>query len=300
MQASQFRAVEHPALIEVEEADAVASLSQPVGPLAVLGATIAKDLRVARRYLPNLIGSIFQLGIRLLFFLLLANITSFEATESIGRPMTGRDLFIFFQGALLLFVFKGTALWTPLNAVTRDLYNGTLEFLYSNPFSRYAYFAGTVLSDIIIAQVAFLPIYILLVVYSGINFVNMLMILAVCLVVFITLLAMGIMIALLGILWRQATSVAGILEISFEMLAGAYFPITAFPAAIQYFSYILPFTWGYDLIRYYSFSGEWKTLIPVWQEWTLLVLFAVVFTIVSRYLLGRVERHAKKTGLHLI
>ena len=280
--------------------ESVKSLSQPVGVWAVFIATIQKDLRVTRRYLPNLIGSVVQLGIRLLFFLLLANITTFQGTESLGRPMTGQDLFIFFLGAMLLFVFKGTALWTPLNSVTRDLYNGTLEFLYSNPFSRYAYFAGTVICDIIVAQIVFLPLFLLLVVVSGVSIQNMLMILLVCLTVFFTLLAMGVMIALLGILWRQATSIAGVVEISFEMLSGAYFPIAAFPEAIQYFSYILPFTWAYDLIRYYTFGGEWNTILPVQQEWLVLVVFAVIYTIVSRYLLRRVERHAKKQGLHLI
>jgi len=299
MQASQI-GVANQSIIEMEEAEIAMSLSRPVSAMAVLWATIVKELRTARRYLPNLIGNIAQLGIRLLFFLLLANIASFQGSESLGRPMTGRDLFIFFQGALLLFVFKGTALWTPLNAVSRDLYNGTLEFLYSNPFSRYAYFAGTVVSDIIIAQVAFLPIFVLLTIYSQIDFGNMLMILLVCLSTFATLLAMGVMIALLGILWRQASSIAGILEISFEMLAGAYFPIQAFPLPLQYFAYILPFTWGYDLIRYYSFNGEWHTLVPVWQEWTILLLFAATYTAVSIYLLQRVERYAKKNGLHLI
>lgn len=296
MQTNHLGVIEQPVI----NAEPTAGLSKPVSPWRVLTATITKDLRVARRYLPNLIGMIAQLGIRLLFFLLLANIASFHGTENLGRELTGKDLFIFFQGAMLLFVFKGTALWTPLNSVTRDLYNGTLEFLYSNPFSRYAYYAGTVLSDIIISQVAFLPVYLLLVIYSDVQVANMLMILLVCMVVFVTLLALGVMIALLGILWRQASSVAGILDISFEMLSGAYFPIMAFPPALQYFAYILPFTWGYDLVRYYSFNREWQTLLPVQQEWTILLGSAIVYTIVSRYLLKKVEQHGKKNGLHLI
>jgi ABC-2 type transport system permease protein len=280
--------------------ETVSSLSRPVSPWAILKATTWKDLSVSRRYLPNLVGMVIQIAIRLLFFLLLANITTFDGAASLGRPMTGQDLFIFFLGAMVLFVFKGTALWTPLNAVTRDLYNGTLEFLYSNPFSRYAYFAGTVLSDILLAQIAFLPIFLLLVVVSGVDIPNMVMILLVCLTVFVALLAMGVMIALLGILWRQVTSIAGIIELSFEMLAGAYIPITAFPQVIQYFAYILPFTWAYDLIRYYSFDGDWQTVLPVTHEWAILIIFAIIYTLVSRYLLGKVERHAKKNGLHLI
>jgi ABC-2 type transport system permease protein len=47
------------------------------------------------------------------------------------------------------------------------------------------------------------------------------------------------------------------------MIAGAYLPVTAFPKLVQYLAYPLPHTWGYDLIRYYSFEGQWQTLLPV-------------------------------------
>ncbi len=276
------------------------SMARPVTPWITLKATVSKDLRVAIRYLPNLIGNFVQLGVRVLFFLLLSSLISLNGEETVGRDMTNLDLFIFFQGALLLFVFIRTALWTPINSVNRDLYNGTLEFLYSNPISRYAYYAGTILAEAILGLVVFLPLYLVLVFASNASIQDMLMVLLVCLTVLVTLVAMGIMISLLGLLWRQVNSIAEVLNISFELLAGAYFPVTAFPAVIQYLAYMLPFTWGYDLIRYYSFGGQWNTIIPVFYEWIIIITFGVVFTAVSLYLLRRVEQHAKQNGLHLI
>lgn len=276
------------------------SMARPVTPWITLKATVSKDLRVAIRYLPNLIGNFVQLGVRVMFFLLLSNLISLNGEETVGRDMTNLDLFIFFQGALLLFVFIRTALWTPINSVNRDLYNGTLEFLYSNPISRYAYYAGTILAEAILGLVVFLPLYLVLVFASNASIQDMLMVLLVCLTVLVTLVAMGIMISLLGLLWRQVNSIAEVLNISFELLAGAYFPVTAFPAVIQYLAYLLPFTWGYDLIRYYSFGGQWNTIVPVFYEWIIIIVFGVVFTAVSLYLLRRVEQHAKQNGLHLI
>jgi ABC-2 type transport system permease protein len=111
---------------------------------------------------------------------------------------------------------------------------------------------------------------------------------------------MGVMIGLLGLLWKQAMAMAGVIEICLEMLSGAYFPIATFPLVLQYAAYILPFTWGFDLIRYYSFGGDWVTLLPVWLEWLILGVFALAYTAVSRELLRRVERHAKQRGLHLL
>jgi ABC-2 type transport system permease protein len=284
----------------VTRSTAAASRARPVSAWDVFYATVLKELWTAPKYKGNLIGNLIQLGIRMLFFVLLSNIVAVRQTETFGRELTGKELFIFFQGALLLFVFKGTALWTPLNAVTRDLSNGTLEYLYSNPCSRYAYYMGTVVSDIILSLPVFIPMYIALFVASGADVGSMLMILLVCLAIFFTLTAMGVMIGLLGLLWKQAMAMAGVIEICLEMLSGAYFPIATFPLVLQYAAYILPFTWGFDLIRYYSFGGDWVTLLPVWLEWLILGVFALAYTAVSRELLRRVERHAKQRGLHLL
>ena len=285
----------------VRTARSTGSLSRRVSAWAVVHATVIKELQIARRYIPDLIGNIVQLAVRVAFFLLLSNLVAFKGANSVpGQDLTGRSLFIFFQGALLLFVFNGTALWTPINSVTRDLTNGTLEYLYSGPSSRYAYFVGTVVANAIISQVLFLPLYLFLCFYARSNTANMLMVLLVCLVVLVTLMALGIMIALLALLWRQVGSIAEVLGLLFEFLAGAYIPVTAFPTAVQYLAYLLPYTWGYDLVRYYSFGGRWATLLPVWGEWLVLGAYAVLYTLLSRYLLRKAEQQAKQQGLHLI
>ncbi len=282
------------------QASAARSLSRPAPAWVTMRATVLKDLRVAGRYLPNLFGRLLDLALRMAFFMLLSSAISLQGIQTLGRDLVGRDLFISCQGGLLLLVFTGITLWGPINAVKSDLYNGTLEFLYSSPCSRYAYYAGSVLSQVIISMVVFLPLYVFLALYSRASMVSMLMVLLACATMLVALTAMGIMVALLALLWRQVDSIAQVMGIMFEMLAGAYIPVTAFPRSVQYLTYPLPHTWGYDLIRYYSFQGNWKTILPVWQEWAIIVLFAIVFTLVSRYLLGKAEQLAKKSGLHVI
>jgi ABC-2 type transport system permease protein len=276
------------------------SLSRPIPPWRVMTATVVKGLQVARRYLPNLIGGLVELGIRAVFFFLMANAVSLRGRETSGMDMTGRELFIFFLGSLLLFVYTRSTLWGPINAVSNDLYNGTLEYLYSLPSSRYAYYVGVVVTEVIVSLVVFLPLYTLFVIYSQASLVNMAMVLLACTVVLIALTAMGIMIALLALIWRQVSSIAQVLGILFEMLAGAYLPVSAFPQPLQYLAYLLPYTWGYDLIRYYSFQGKWQTILPVWQEWACIVGYAILYTLLSRYLLGLAEQLAKRSGLHII
>lgn len=279
----------------------VVSHSKPISAWSVFVATLVKDLQIEWRYLPNLISKGVELGIRVLFYFVLSGVIALKASETpITQDITDLELFIFFQGALLLFVFNGIALNTPVQSVMRDLSNGTLEFLYSNPSSRYAYYVGGIVANAIISMIIFIPLYLFLVVSSSASFIEMLLVLAVCGAVLITLIAMGVMIALLGILWRQVAAITQVLAIMFEMLSGAYFPITAFPPFFQYVSYLLPYTWGYDLIRYYSFSGQWETILPIWMEWLILGVYAIIYTVLSIYLLRLTERHAKKKGLHLL
>jgi ABC-2 type transport system permease protein len=280
--------------------DSLHSLSRPTPAWVTLVATVIKGIQIARRYLPNLIGGFVELAIRAAFFFLMANAVSLGSRETFGIELTGRNLYIFFQGSLLLFIFTRSTLWGPINAVSNDLYNGTLEYLYSLPGSRYAYYVGTVTTEVLISMVEFLPLFVFLIIYSKVNLTGILLVALACALVLSALTAMGIMIALLALIWRQVGSIAQVLGILFEMLAGAYLPISAFPQVLQYLAYLLPYTWGYDLVRYYSFSGQWNTIFPVWVEWVILAVFAVIYTLISRYLLGRAERLAKKIGLNVI
>ena len=109
------------------------------------------------------------------------------------------------------------------------------------------------------------------------------MVLLTCAVIMVALMAMGVMMALLAVLWQPADSIAQVFGIMFEVSGGAYLPVNALPGLVRYLAYPLPHTWGYDLIRYYSFGGNWQTLLPVWQEWAIIIAFAIVFTVASHH-----------------
>jgi len=217
--------------------------------------------------------------------------------------LTQSDIIIFYLGAILIMTFNSTAIWTPLNNVQRDLYNGTLEYLFFNPSSRYGYFIGSILSDGAIKfAVLFLPVLAVLSFASGIfNHPGALAgVFIVSMVVLVNLISMGVLISLSAILWKQVNALAGILNTLFQFLAGAFFPITAFPQPVQYFAYLLPQTFGYDLVRFYSFRGKWQTILPVEVEIAILVFFTIIYLILSIVLLKKTEHFSKKTGLHRI
>jgi len=101
------------------------SLSKPVPAWVITFATVRKNLQVTRRYLPNLAGSLVEISIRAVFFLLFSRSISVHGSETNGIEMTGYNLYIFLLGSLVLFIFTRSTLCGPIHAVTNDLYNGT-------------------------------------------------------------------------------------------------------------------------------------------------------------------------------
>jgi ABC-2 type transport system permease protein len=266
----------------------------------VLTASAAKNLRVARRYLPNLLGRYGQLALRVGFFLLLARAIAVRPPEPGAPPLEGPLLFAFFLSGLLLVVFIRPSLWAPMEAAAIDLQSGALEYLFATPGSRWGFLAGAVLAELALGLVPFVPIFGLLLWTARPGFAAAVLMLGTCMLMILALTALGVLVALLAILWRQAGALAEVLGVLFEMLAGAYLPVHAFPAALRGLAYALPFTWGYDLVRHYAMGARWRTILPVGQEWAMIAAHAALYTALSIHLLARAERRAKRAGLHAL
>ncbi len=156
------------------------------------------------------------------------------------------------------------------------------------------------LSELALGLVGFAPLFAVMVWIARPGVAGAALMLGACALMLVALTALGVMVALLAVLWRQAGSLAEVLGVVFEMVAGAYLPVAAFPAALRGVAYALPYTWGYDLVRHYALGERWATLLPPGQEWAMIAAHAVAYTALSVHLLGRAERRAKRTGLHLL
>lgn len=261
-----------------------------------LRATVAKEMVITSRYIPNLLGSLLQITIRVVFFLFLSGFASYKGSA----VLQGKNIFIFYGSALLLYVFFSTAVWAPLNSVSSDLYNGTLEYIYITPSSKFSYYFGTGLSSAIINLVFFIPTYLFLAFYSGAGVQNLMMVLIVVLVGILNCISIGVLISLLGITWKQVTSITGILSVLFEFLAGAYAPIQQYAFGVRCVAYALPFTWGYDLTRFYLLGGGWQLLAPLPVEWAVYIGMAVFFGSAAVMLMNSIQKRSMRLGLNLL
>jgi ABC-2 type transport system permease protein len=286
-------------IVQVEKNEMEASTEQVILRsrfLLVVSETIKKQLILRFRYKANMVGEAFGVMLQVAIFAAMAGAVTLVGVNN----LEGNDVFIFFLASLILIVFSTVALSAPLNAVIQDLHNGTLEYLFSTPISRFAYFVGTAIAEAISKSIFFVPMLLVLILFSGVTFYTSLMILAVCITVIIGLIAFGVLVALMGVMWKQVTAIATLLFTFFEFICGAYFPVTSMPIIFQVIAYGLPHTWGYDLIRYYSFQGSWTPIMPIQLEWMMLFVYAILYVVIASRLLRVVEQRAKRSGLHLI
>jgi len=258
--------------------------------------TTKKDLKMAISYLPNFVGTLVQLAMRILFFMLLASVMVVQGDMSLG----GKDLFIFFASAILIWFFSNDSLYGSLGSLGNDLYNGTLEYLSYLPIKRYAYFVGTVLARITINMLYFFPTLVFLAIYNSIPAINCVYIVIVCFLVCFSLINLGVWMASLGLIWKQVGSIVGVITLLFDFLAGAFIPVSEYPGILQYCAYILPQTWGYDLIRYYAIGEKWNTLQPLYIEYLSIILLSGIFFIMSIISMRKAERVCLKKGFNII
>ncbi len=258
--------------------------------------TAKKDIKIASKYLPNFISVFIQIALRIFFFILMANALTYEGSVS----LSGKTLFVFFASSFLIWFFTSDALYGSLHAINNDLYNGTLEYIYYLPIQRYAYFLGTVMAKIAINVLFFLPTLVFLAIYNAIPFVSCLHIVGVCALVCLALTNLGIWLSSLGLMWKQVGAVIGILTQLFDFLAGAFIPVSEFPGVIKYCAYILPHTWGYDLIRYYAIGDTWATLQPLPICYLAIVALAIFFFVMSLISMRHAERVCLKQGFSII
>ena len=274
--------------------------SKKVSFTSVVKASFIMNLKLYWRYKINLVSELIEFLVITLVFAVFAFALFFRGGYEF---LTQQDIMIFFLGAILIMTFNSTAIYVPVQNIQRDIYNGTLEYLFFNPSSKYGYFVGSIIADGFVKFiVVFLPALTLVSFVAGIYTSPAIVgnVVMVSLVVLVNLISLGVLISLSAILWKQVNAIVGILNMLFQFLAGAFFPISAYPQPVQWLAYLLPHTWGYDLVRYYSFRGHWVTILPVQLEILVLLFFTVLYLSLSIVLLKKTEKYAKRKGLHRI
>ena len=202
-------------------------------------------------------------------------------------------------------MFSGIATWGPLIRVEEDIHFGTIESIFVSPASRLGYLLSTTISRAIVSFIFFIPLYILSLGLTG-NLTNFAAIGYTLLVAFlsvISLISIGLFFGMLAILFRQTRLFVTVIHQLIQFLCGAYIPVQGFVlihpvvgSILKYIAMAFPFTYNFDLMRYYMIDG-YIPLLPIWAEFVIILGCTVFYVILARLVLIPVERKAKNQGL---
>ena len=197
--------------------------------------------------------------------------------------------------------WQGVALWGASEMFRNELSTGQIDYTFTCPFSRYGYILSNVAALAVQETIFFVPMFAV-----GMWFTRETLTLSgLALGLLGTLLSVGVLVQLgaffgaLVLRYRQVTAIFGFFNFAFQMLTGMFVPVQAMPAALRAVGLtLLPQTYGMDLLRHYVMGTS--TIVPVAQEWGMLVLQLVVFGALAKASVALLERSARDQGLHYI
>lgn len=282
---------------ENKNVDSYKGLSKDASFWSIAYNSMIVRLLIWKRYGAEAVGSIVQIGILIAVFFLFATAVGFRGYTNFGT----NKIFIFFLSGFLILVFDGVAIWSPVDAMNRELYNGTLEYLYFTPMKKYPYFFGYLLGSVITSSLTgFIPAFIVLIIYTHLPLFNIVMILFTLSLLMLSLMSFGIIVSLTVILFKQVQALVSLLGLTIEFFTGAFIPLFSLPTYVRPIAYLFPHTWAYELIRYYSFNGHWPLVLPLAINWLLIIGFTILYTIIAVVLQKIVIKHSKTKGLHIL
>lgn len=116
-------------------------------------------------------------------------------------------------------------------------------------------------------------------------------------VAIVALYGLGVTFASLFLLWgREAWHMAELFMEPVFLASGFYFPVRALGFWAAMGTSIIPLTLALDALRQLLFPGTHPALLPVWWEVGGLVFLAVLFIVLARFMLRRMEFLARREG----
>lgn len=259
--------------------------------------TCGRELRLFTRYAGDLIGGLASAALMLFIFFAMSPL--FDAEQLAAT--TGIDnYFTYVAVAMVMLMFLNIVLG-PANTVEQDLTNGTLEYVFFLPISRLGYFVGSALAQGIFSTILAACMFVVLAISPvalSLDWNNLPAVIAAFLLSAISLISFGVLLALITVIFKRAKQMLAFVIVLFQFFSGAYFPVQILPEPVQYISYLIPFTWVFELMRAYLVGAY--TLLPVNLEWLVLAGFTAAYLAACVVAVRAVENRLRETGLQLL
>lgn len=253
---------------------------------------------VARAY-PRIIGQ--QRELSWVFFEILLPMLAVCAYVFVYRALNAPEEYIGFVvmgGAMTAFWLN--VLWSMSSQLYWEKQQGNLQLYIMAPNSMMAILLGMAVGGMLATCLRAIAVTAFGTLMFGVTFqiVSYLQLFAVFTLTMIALYGMGMMMASAFLLFgREAWHIANLAQEPIFLASGFFFPIKFLPFWVAAGASLLPLTLGMDAMRQLVFNSEFSSgFLPVSTEIWILAGLAVLFIVVSKYLLAYVEKLAVREG----
>lgn len=253
---------------------------------------------IARAY-PRIIGQ--QREISWVLFEILLPMLSVCAYVFVYRALNAPEEYVGFVvmgGAMSAFWLN--VLWSMSSQLYWEKQQGNLQLYIMAPNSMMAILLGMALGGMLATVLRAVAVTLFGTLAFSVQFeiVSYIQLFAVFTLTMIALYGMGMMMASAFLLFgREAWHIANLAQEPIFLASGFFFPIKSLPFWVAAGASLLPLTLGMDAMRQLVFgSGFQLGFLTVQTEILILAILAVLFIVVSKFLLAYVEKLAVREG----
>jgi ABC-2 type transport system permease protein len=259
-------------------------------------AMVRKELIIMARYPVNFFASFFQVFLIIAIFTLGGSLFYKDYTSQAGGAgNSGVAVYGF-----ILFMFMGDTLWTIGYNIRNEQIQGTLEQLYLSPASKFANLVSRVTNTILWTGLLSITGAALMATMIGrLPFQNPWLGLYLLVMVLSGTFGIGFAFAALTLVIKEASqTLANFMQFALLVLCANFFPFSALPPFILFFSKLLPPAYGVDAFRsaLMGFPEGMPELAPFAAEFVIVTAFGILMPIVGYWLYRWSEREARKRG----
>lgn len=267
--------------------------------IKIAAAVVLREWRVQRRYPISMVNLVLLTPLyQLALPTLLLGAAFMVNGSAVGlSQMTGTtDLAGWIGLGMLSASLLAGVVNSAYNTLDADRVTGVIEHSWSTPAPREAYVIGSVLTGTIYASAASLILlaFAIVVLHASFDLGGSLLAVPIAAVMVVGNCGFGYLVAAAVLTMRRADALVEIATMIAVLFSGVTFPLTLLPDVARWFTYLLPGTWGLDLIRQLTLST--RPLAPIPLALAGLALTSVVWFVVGRRVFLRAERLLRTAG----
>jgi ABC-2 type transport system permease protein len=253
--------------------------------IELVGAVVLREIRVQRRYPLSMINLVLLTPLyeMALPTLLLGSAFLVDGSAvGLARRVGTDDLVGWLALGIVVASMVVGAIWSCTDTLVADRETGVLEHSWATPAPREAYVVGAVATGTMFALGAAGIMVAFAVVFLGASYSvwGALLCLPVGAIMVVGTCGLGYLAAAATLVMRRAEALVNPLTMLIVTFSGVAFPLTLLPPGPRLLTYLLPSTWGVDLLRYFTLQTTPLAPLPI-------ALAALASTSTGLFLFGR-------------